>query len=77
MPFHLCQSMKTCNSELGIYGQDSPKALIQYMAESAKQREPNLNAIIVNGDFLAHSLTDNKTVDKSLETIVDIMTQDM
>jgi len=31
LPMQLCEKLGTCHLDLGIYGQDSPKALIQYM----------------------------------------------
>jgi hypothetical protein len=54
---------------MGIYGQDSPKALIQYMLREINEREKHLDAIIMNGDFMAHTLTDNKTLEEGWEIL--------
>jgi hypothetical protein len=46
-------------SNLGQYGQDSPLELIEYMTDHAKDSENNLDAILVNGDFIRHGFGKN------------------
>lgn len=47
------------------------------MLETAKQKVPDLNALILNGDFLAHHMTTDKTADEALAIIKEIMSEDM
>lgn len=77
IPIQICEKLNVCNTTMGIYGQDSPKALIQYMLKSVNERESDLNAVILNGDFMAHTLTDNKTLDEGFNILNSIMTADL
>lgn len=64
LPMQICEKLNICNTDMGIYGQDSPKSLIQYMLKSLNEREHDVDAVILNGDFMAHTLTDNKTLEE-------------
>ena len=62
---------------MGIYGQDSPKPLIKYMLQSVNEREKDLDAVVMNGDFMAHTLTDNKTIEEGWDILKSIMSSDL
>jgi hypothetical protein len=46
----------SCNPSLGFYGNDSPLALIEHVADKMTSEFPDLEAIILNGDFVRHDI---------------------
>jgi len=77
LPMQICEKLKICHTEMGLYGQDSPKPLIEFMLKSVNEREKELDAVVLNGDFMAHTLTDNKTIEEGWDILKSIMSSDL
>lgn len=62
MPYHMCNlarvvslnSSMQCHLDMGIYGIDSPKRLIDEVFDHLYRAEKETDTIIINGDFSAH-----------------------
>jgi len=39
---------------MGIHGEDAPPKLVDFIVQSMAYRESDLDAIIINGDFVLH-----------------------
>ena len=51
-----------CNTDLGIYGADVPKKLIQTVIERAS---PYSDTVLVNGDFVKHGIALDESLGKN------------
>ena len=50
-----------CHKDLGIYGLETPHELIDHVMKGMREREGELDIMIMNGDFMAHGIAlDNK-----------------
>ena len=45
-----------CHKDLGIYGLETPHELIDHVMKSMREREGELDIMIMNGDFMAHGI---------------------
>ena len=54
-----------CYKDMGTFGTESPIKLVDFMAKKMKSRDGYLDAIIMNGDFVKHGVSqdtdDNST----------------
>jgi len=48
--------VKGCHTDLGIYGFDMPESLLEHTLDHIKENHHDLNAIILNGDFVGHGV---------------------
>lgn len=45
-----------CNVDLGFYGRDAPVKLIEHVTQEMAKNQPELDAILMNGDFVRHGI---------------------
>ena len=59
--------------DLGFYGRDSPAALVDHVTKTMNSTVPDLDAILVNGDMVAHGYAlDNSSSPNKNETWQEI-----
>lgn len=63
LPYESCQLLTEltgsgdfgkCTNDMGIYGFDAPKKLIEYIIEHLKEKHSDADVIVLDGDFIAH-----------------------
>ena len=73
-----------CHKDLGIYGLETPAALINHVVGSMKEREDEFDVILLNGDFVSHGVAlgrsdshDNQTLTATWELMKGTIREDM
>lgn len=92
LPYEMCHiipeltgssDFESCKNNMGTYGFDAPPELIDYMIQHMADSHSDTDAIIIDGDFIAHGYTlnnPNATIEEQNNTWVElkkILTQDM
>lgn len=83
LPMEMCKifpeltgssDFQECHYDMGIYGLDSPKPLVETVVEHLKNQSSDIEAIILDGDFIAHGHAGNMnmTFEEKSETWADL-----
>jgi len=71
LPYEMCQIIADltgsgdfgkCKQDMGIYGFDAPRKLIEYVIEHLKEKHSDADIIVLDGDFIGHGHAGEKNM---------------